>query len=504
MAGGATVYQHIKDALMQGRLPQRVSDFHMGSIVQYFVDVKGDMRAVRDQSFQMFYRGHVQSVEISDNCTAQKTLTRSTVLPSMRTGAYKVLVIIDKDSNIEQANCSCPSGQGPRASCKHIAAHSYAIEEFSRLFTRGEMDLARTEQLSQWNRPRAKKIACVPTYELPFEKQKHGHTQKERKGKHPSSYQLNDICESDIKAAKKLISDLKDFEVKTKTKVGCLQVLDPVNPIAPVNAQVPVGSFIDKMNSDIEKIARSEKSREEKVTEVMNALKVSAEDRDRMEEETRGQAAVALWMRAREKRIRASICYRAISFQYRTPSAGQGLVKDILRPTQFSTADVQFGIDNEDAAIKKYEDSRNVTVEKCGMFISLEKGYLSATPDSIIIEPSGEKGLLEVKALPTFSKVLPVNAYMDNKYPVKMTRVVVNGVTQRVPKLKKNHKYYHQVQLQLYCCSHFATFADFGIFHKEVDQIHVERIFRDDVWVATNIPKMEAFYTSKVMDVLLM
>lgn len=50
----------IKDALLQGLLPPRMTNFHMATMVEYFINLKQDMRAIKEESFQMFYRGHVQ------------------------------------------------------------------------------------------------------------------------------------------------------------------------------------------------------------------------------------------------------------------------------------------------------------------------------------------------------------------------------------------------------------------------------------------------------------
>ena len=50
----------IRDALLQGILPQRFTGFQMATMVEYFVGLKEDMRAVKEDSYQMFYRGHVQ------------------------------------------------------------------------------------------------------------------------------------------------------------------------------------------------------------------------------------------------------------------------------------------------------------------------------------------------------------------------------------------------------------------------------------------------------------
>lgn len=46
---------------------------------------------------------------------------------------YKLLLLLELESSeIVAAECGCPAGKGPRASCKHIGAMCYALEEFTR------------------------------------------------------------------------------------------------------------------------------------------------------------------------------------------------------------------------------------------------------------------------------------------------------------------------------------------------------------------------------------
>ena len=261
-----------------------------------------------------------------------------------------------------------------------------------------------------------------------------------------------------------------------------MNVFDLNNSFTTANIQVPVESIIDKMNEEIGKIAKSDKTREEKTEEIIRAVSVTTEERHRIEAETKEQSENYLWMKAREKRISASKCHRVIAFTNRT--SGQVLVNEIIKPKSFSTAATQFGIQHEPLAITRYSEYReakgeNITVEKCGLVISLENGFLAASPDGVITEPNSEKGLLEVKVLPSWSDIPLVQACKNSKYPVKECTEIVNGKPEKVLRLKKSHQYYHQVQLQLYCCQHFAKFVDFVILHVNLGEMHIERIFPD-------------------------
>ncbi len=44
--------------------------------------------------------------------------------------SYVVKMIIGKTGEIEKAACECPCGKGPRASCKHVCAAAFAVNDF--------------------------------------------------------------------------------------------------------------------------------------------------------------------------------------------------------------------------------------------------------------------------------------------------------------------------------------------------------------------------------------
>ena len=45
--------------------------------------------------------------------------------------------------------------------------------------------------------------------------------------------------------------------------------------------------------------------------------------------------------------------------------------------------------------------------------------------------------------------------------------------------------------------------CDFVIFRAEKDELHIEKITQDENWVATNIPKFEQLYSTKIVSKLL-
>ena len=64
------------------------------------------------------------------------------------------------------ASCTCKAGRGPKASCKHVAAVCYGLEEFSRRgIFRGVT--SSTSDLQKWNAPSAKRLSKDLTFSTP-------------------------------------------------------------------------------------------------------------------------------------------------------------------------------------------------------------------------------------------------------------------------------------------------------------------------------------------------
>ena len=84
-----------------------------------------------------------------------------------------------------------------------------------------------------------------------------------------------------------------------------------------------------------------------------------------------------------------------------------------------------------------------LTTEKSGFIIHPTSGWLGASPDAKVFDPSCEKvGIAEFKCPCAKRDVSPLEACADTNFCGEL----VNGHFQ----LKRNDKYFHQAQLQLY------------------------------------------------------
>ena len=92
---------------------------------------------------------------------------RAICLPEMKKHqVYNTVMKLDSRSyEIDGAECECAAGKGPKASCKHIAALCYALEDFSR---RRQLPsyLTSIDKLQTWNQPRPRKLQPIPVESL--------------------------------------------------------------------------------------------------------------------------------------------------------------------------------------------------------------------------------------------------------------------------------------------------------------------------------------------------
>lgn len=120
------------------------------------------------------------------------------------------------------------------------------------------------------------------------------------------------------------------------------------------------------------------------------------------------------------------------------------------------------GIDLEPEVLQQYSDFCNVNASPSGFVIHPDAPYLGASPDAKVYDPTEDPpfGLAEVKC--------PNVDHITEASHIKF----VNGHA----KLRRNHKYFWQVQGQLAITG--LPWCDFITSNKS--EITFERIWRDD------------------------
>ena len=119
------------------------------------------------------------------------------------------------------------------------------------------------------------------------------------------------------------------------------------------------------------------------------------------------------------------------------------------------------------------------------------EGWLGASPDGWVTDPSAINvhGILELKCPYSKADVSPEKACEDDNFSCSM----VNSKLM----LKRNHAYYHQVQLQLYVAADLCDWCDFCVY--TTCGVAVERIYPDIIWQNTCCLELDSYSLNHVL-----
>ncbi|KAK7575869.1 hypothetical protein V9T40_007204 [Parthenolecanium corni] len=221
--------------------------------------------------------------------------------------------------------------------------------------------------------------------------------------------------------------------------------------------------------------------------EFMSKMALSAEEREHLEESTRGQAATTLWKEERRKRITASIFGNVCKMKENTSSAR--MVENIVAPNFRGTYSTSYGNRMEPLAKAKFEAEKNITLENCGLLIHPNYPFLGASPDGLI----SNNQVLEIKCPSTLSEntMDEVRAKFEDG---KIRCLDRNGV------LISNDNYFYQIQGQLEISNReSAIFLMYGPHF-----MYCQEVKRDkDFWSQNMLPKLKKFYENCLLPELI-
>ena len=216
---------------------------------------------------------------------------------------------------------------------------------------------------------------------------------------------------------------------------------------------------------------------------------VTKEEAEDLERDTREQNESELWMTERRKRLTASRIGSIAKMKRTTKRSSK--VQQILYSTFRGNAATRYGIQMEDVARQQYithqqqQGHSGLKTEKTGLIVSVENPWLAASPDDRVLDPLANPpcGLAEYKN-PFSAKDLTLS---------EACKTVPSFCLEKIEdtyRLKRQHDYYHQVQCQLHCDN--KQWCDFVV--KTNQDLHVERIHRDQERWDKQLPKLEVFY----------
>lgn len=177
-----------------------------------------------------------------------------------------------------------------------------------------------------------------------------------------------------------------------------------------------------------------------------------------------------LWTTLRKSRITASIAAEVVKNMKRYKSC-LNVTKKILNPPKLDHIPaIANGRKGEEKAFELYRKITNIPIRKCGIFIDEDRCYLAASPDGIC---EAKQCVIEIKC--------PYTA-VDSKE----LKYLNNG------KLKTNHNYYTQIQLQLHVTK--MKMCHFIVYSMKSGFIHIETIFYDTNFVEDVLTYIDKFY----------
>ena len=153
------------------------------------------------------------------------------------------------------------------------------------------------------------------------------------------------------------------------------------------------------------------------VEEFKASLNVSDQVIRKIENNTRQQRNSPLWYNVRRYRITASMFGNTLRRKLSTPP--DRLVLSILQPKVFTSAAIEWGVQQEATAIQQYVSFQqshshpDITVSPCGFHVSRTHPYLGATQDGAVYDPTNleeQFGFIEVKCPYVHRNTTPAEA----------------------------------------------------------------------------------------------
>lgn len=301
------------------------------------------------------------------------------------------------------SHCECPAGVGPKGTCKHIAAVLLCLYKFA---IEGELLVGKacTEELQTFHHP-AKKHKGSPLKAEQMGKRRNDFDDprplkfRNRPGYNDRVQNLitNFAFQSEIDICARYAYKKADLQTASNDHDYC---------------KLPFLEYwVDRGNF------------------------VTESEAENLQKETVDQRTSNLWFDARQWRVTASHFGDILHATDRRNMLK--LAENIFSQNPIHSAPVLHGNKYERVAIEWYEKKYKVKVKKCGLFVHTDFPYLGASPDGLL----NEDIIIEVKCPYTGreEKIQPNTSFPFLTYDNK-------GELQ----LKTSHKYYAQVQGQMY------------------------------------------------------
>ncbi|XP_069108924.1 uncharacterized protein [Argopecten irradians] len=450
-----------------------------------------------------FVSGWVQTVVHRKTVTGN-IIAKADVKPSWRVTdePHHPWVALKRDGPVITAHCDCMAGLGE--TCSHIGALLFKMEAAVRFgYTRS----ACTDESCLWNQCFTKDVKPAPISEIQFYKQeaKDRLIKKKRKKTMPtpaSEEEQQTFLQSLSSLGENLVG-LSAFKEFSGNFIGLGPKLED-KTLPPPLRELYSHQYSTASKEDLSELC----------DRTFSTVKISANQSRKIEELTHSQSSSLTWHHQRSGRITASVAGEVMNTSIEKPSVS--LLKKICIPNTSSpnVPALNWGKLHEDDGYKLYQllmesDNRvdlqtypkgeivmkdisgqhlSLNVHKAGFVIPEQKPFLGASPDGHVNCECCGKGLLEIKCPYNIRDKTIKAAILDNSFCLNASF-----------SLKRSHKYFAQVQMQMYVCD--GNYTDFVVW-SPMDCV-VTRINRDNGFISKMIEKLEKFWKVVVLPELL-
>lgn len=237
----------------------------------------------------------------------------------------------------------------------------------------------------------------------------------------------------------------------------------------------------------------SEEALMETSAEFARNLKITEEQVNFLEEQTRGQAQSTVWLEQRPGHITASFAHSVIRTDQDNPapSVVTGVTRK-MSSVPIQVASLAYGRENEDLVFGHLNaniarDHENGQLHKTGMRIAVDNPWLSATADGVVTCACHGKLLVEIKC-PYSARHMTCAEFMADE-----SSYLFEG------QLNPNHAYYTQIQIQM---------KVYGVNQclfivKLKDGFIICTIPKNDPYINDLVPKLEKFWKRHIVRELL-
>ncbi|XP_046603613.1 uncharacterized protein LOC124297059 isoform X2 [Neodiprion virginianus] len=389
---------------------------------------------------------------LSENEEQYELLSYCIQSSNTRGDPHEITTVISKTDKVISSVCSCTAGNS--GTCKHSAG---VLVFCTRNDLAGFKTVSSTDRKCLWSAPRN---ACLEQYN-PKPLSEHGCFNIKKNHK-----ELSDDVKKSIK--EKLFSkNLKSALSEHATGRHAPLQQPTIETVPPENLQLIQRLISHSFSSSIllnlsEKPFRPLRECCQKLLEQLigNPYNICLET----------QKFYSVWQKERQFRITGSRCYELYTYRKNLKPNWKNKSMKYFYPTNISTPAMKHGLKFEPVARETYQElNPSTNVFQCGLIISRDNPWLGYSPDGIIFDKDKPIKLLEIKC-PYEGKSLPVNEVIS-----KLNFIQTNPKDESILSLKKNHKYYGQIQFGMGILNIQKTdFIIFSSFDKSMKVLTVD------------------------------